>query len=140
MKNKNNLVEDDDEDDEEDNDPILTKLKTQLKMRVANGILGLSRLFKIMDDDGSKTLSFAEFRKAMKDLQLSLSDAELIGLFKKFGIYLFYNLFLKYFHKYLDINKSNSISYDNFISTIAVKLFSICFTSYIINYSIYIIN
>jgi len=30
-------------------------------MRGARGIIGLQRIFKIMDDDDSRTLSFGEF-------------------------------------------------------------------------------
>jgi hypothetical protein len=66
-------------------DPILMKLKTQLSLRGAKGIIGLGRLFRIADDDGSNSLSFQEFKKAMKDFGMSLSDTETILLFKKFG-------------------------------------------------------
>lgn len=80
--------EPEDEEDDDKNDPIMGKLKSQLKLRGAKGIVGLGRLFKIMDDDGSRTLSFAEFKKAMKEFGMVLSDSELIILFKRFGSYL----------------------------------------------------
>ncbi len=66
-------------------DPILAKLKSQLAGRGAKGIIGLGRAFRIMDDDGSRTLSFAEFKKGIKEVGLSLSESELIVLFKRFG-------------------------------------------------------
>jgi hypothetical protein len=84
------------EDDEIDakNDPIMYKLKQQLSMRGAKGIIGLGRLFKIMDDDSSNTLSFSEFKKAMKEFGMILNDAELIILFKRFGkLYIYYILY-----------------------------------------------
>ena len=68
-----------------DEDPLMTKLKEQLAGRGAKGIIGLARVFKIMDDDGSNTLSFQEFKKAMKECGMVLTDAELIMLFKRFG-------------------------------------------------------
>lgn len=73
------------EEDEDKNDPIMAKLKGQMKLRGAKGIIGLSRVFKIMDDDGSKTLSFPEFKKAMREMGMALNDSELIILFKRFG-------------------------------------------------------
>ena len=39
---------------------LLDKLRRALKGHGAHGIHGLARKFRIMDDDGSKTLSFAE--------------------------------------------------------------------------------
>ena len=36
--------------------------------------MGLSRKFRIMDDDGSGALSVAEFKKAMRECSLELSD------------------------------------------------------------------
>ena len=53
---------------------ILDNLKKQLSQRGARGIIGLQRKFKIMDDDGSQSLSFAEFKKAMQECALSLND------------------------------------------------------------------
>lgn len=61
------------------------KLKQQLSMRGAKGILGLGRLFRIMDDDKSNSLCFNEFKKAMKEFGMALNDTELILLYKRFG-------------------------------------------------------
>ena len=33
------------------------------------------RVFRIIDDDGSKSLDFSEFKKGLKDYGLSVSDA-----------------------------------------------------------------
>jgi hypothetical protein len=80
------LAEEEEESEEDaDEDPLLKKLKTQLNARGAKGILGMGRLFRIMDDDGSNSLSFAEFRKAMKECKMVLSEVELLVLFKRFG-------------------------------------------------------
>jgi Ca2+-binding EF-hand superfamily protein len=78
---------------------IITKLKAQLKARGANGIIGLGRKFKIMDDDGSKTLNMAEFKKAMNECALDLKDSELRMMFVFF-----------------DKDSSGSISFDEFLN------------------------
>merc|ERR1712093_947771 len=46
------------------------------------GILGLSRNFKIIDRDGSGTLTIDEFVLAMKKFQVGLTDEESETLFK----------------------------------------------------------
>ena len=57
---------------------LVNKLRTELKSRGAHGIHGLGRKFKIMDDDGSKSLNMAEFKKAMKEMNIeSLNEADL---------------------------------------------------------------
>lgn len=63
---------------------ILDTLKKQLASRGARGIIGLGRKFRIMDDDGSKALSMDEFKKAMAECALDLSDEQLTDLFKYF--------------------------------------------------------
>jgi Ca2+-binding EF-hand superfamily protein len=65
------------------NDPI-EKVKLTLAARGSNGILGMARLFRIMDDDDSKTLSITEFKKAMRDCSLMLQESELNYLFTLF--------------------------------------------------------
>lgn len=78
-------IEDDDKDDDTPDDPLIARLKAQLASRGAHGIVGLGRLFKIMDDDGSNSLSFKEFKKAMKECNMILNDIDLVILFKKFS-------------------------------------------------------
>jgi len=63
---------------------LLAKLKAQLNARGARGIIGLSRRFRIMDDDGSKSLSLGEFKKAIKEMALDLADGDLRVLFNYF--------------------------------------------------------
>jgi hypothetical protein len=90
--------------DESPDDPLMAKLKSQLNARGAKGMIGLGRLFRIMDDDGSGSLSFQEFKKAMQDIGLGLNDVELIVLFKRF-----------------DVSGKQSISYNDFLTTVAVS-------------------
>ena len=54
-----------------------------------------------MDDDNSKSLDVNEFKKAMRDMQLSLSQTEVQQLFTLF-----------------DRDGEGSISYDEFISVV----------------------
>ncbi|XP_017845817.1 calcyphosin-like protein [Drosophila busckii] len=66
-----------------DKDPIY-KLRLQCFSRGATGILGLARAFRIMDDDGSKSLNMEEFKKGINDWGLDISDADIDDLFKTF--------------------------------------------------------
>jgi Ca2+-binding EF-hand superfamily protein len=64
---------------------IISRLKTVLKDRGGGGFASLQRAFRIMDDDGSKSLSMVEFKKAMRDIRIiDLSDADLRMLFEYF--------------------------------------------------------
>ena len=45
----------------------IEKLRMQCLARGASGIKGLSRTFKIMDDDGNRSLDFQEFKKGLHD-------------------------------------------------------------------------
>jgi hypothetical protein len=53
---------------------LLEDLKIQLRQRGAKGFIGLQRKFRIMDDDGDRALSYLEFKKAMKECALNLTD------------------------------------------------------------------
>ena len=53
---------------------ILEDLKIQLRQRGAKGFIGLQRKFRIMDDNGDQALSYLEFKKAMKECALNLTD------------------------------------------------------------------
>ena len=69
-----------------------------MRQRGARGILGLKRIFKIMDDDGSGSLDRQEFMKGLKDYRIQISPIEADKL---------YGLF--------DINNDGVISYDEFL-------------------------
>ena len=53
---------------------ILEDLKIQLRQRGAKGFVGLQRKFRIMDDNGDHALDYLEFKKAMKECALNLTD------------------------------------------------------------------
>lgn len=69
------------------------------------GIRGIARSFKIMDDNNSKTMSLAEFKKGIKDYGLQVSDVDLETCFKIF-----------------DRDSSGSLDYDEFIRSLRGKL------------------
>lgn len=77
---------------------IIASIKKELKERGSGGYAGMQRKFKSMDDDGSKTLSLAEFKKAMKEMKIDVNEADLRKVF---------NLF--------DADESGSISFEEFI-------------------------
>jgi len=83
---------------ESSGDPILDQLRQQLKNSGANGILGLARKFKIMDDDQSGTLDEFEFRKGLKECRLDLTERQIKHLFG-----------------YFDKDDSGSITYEEFL-------------------------
>ena len=49
---------------------MLEKFRERMRQRGARGIIGLKRVFKIMDDDRSGTLDPNEFSKALKDYRV----------------------------------------------------------------------
>ena len=54
-------------------DPI-ERLRAMALAHGASGIKGLSMAFKIMDDDGNRTLNLAEFKKGLMSYGLIFSD------------------------------------------------------------------
>ena len=89
-------------------DPLIEKVRNTLATRGATGILGMGRLFRIMDDDDSKSLSMSEFKKAMRDSSVVLQDKELTYLFKLF-----------------DTDSNGSISFNEFMCILRVSCVSI---------------
>jgi len=65
---------------------MVSKLKAELAARGARGFIGLQRKFRVMDDDGNKALSLAEFKKGMQETNMGLSDPDLRRLFDYFDV------------------------------------------------------
>jgi calcyphosin len=63
---------------------IIARLKAALKAKGAHGFCGLSRSFRLMDDDGNGSLNLAEFRQAMRACSLDLHDGDVRLLFQYF--------------------------------------------------------
>lgn len=77
---------------------LVELFRTKLAARGARGIIGLGKQFKIADDDYSKDLDLYEFKKAVHDFRVSLSDKDSERLFKIF-----------------DRDRSGRIDYDEFL-------------------------
>ncbi|CAF0795601.1 unnamed protein product [Rotaria sordida] len=76
----------------------LERLRAACLARGAQGIKGLSILFRIMDDDKSNKLNVEEFKKGVDEYGLNFSKAEIADLFRLF-----------------DIDQSGQIDYDEFL-------------------------
>ena len=63
---------------------IIAEIKSEMAARGARGIVGLSRKFKVIDDNGDGVLSRAEFRKALNECNISLSSEEFTAVFAEF--------------------------------------------------------
>lgn len=80
---------------------LVQRLRDKLKTRGARGIIGLSKQFRIMDDNHSLSLDKFEFSKAMQDYMLGFSEGEIQSLFAHF-----------------DFDRSGLIEYDEFLRVI----------------------
>ena len=88
------------------NEELLNYLRNKIVSRGVRGINGLKRVFRIMDDDGSKSLSLAEFGKAMQDYRIFPADSlEVSRVF---------NLF--------DRDGSGTINYDEFLRQVVGEM------------------
>ena len=77
---------------------LLDLLREKLASRGARGFIGMSRQFKIMDDDGSKCLNMAEFVKAVRDFRVNLTEQDSRRLFA-----------------HMDADHSGEIDYEEFV-------------------------
>ena len=80
---------------------IKAKVIGLCKERSANGLRGIRRMFKAMDRNGNGSLSPVEFKYAMRDYGLPLSEIEVTQIVK-----------------YFDTNKDGAISFDEFLRAI----------------------
>ncbi|XP_020291815.1 calcyphosin-like protein [Pseudomyrmex gracilis] len=62
----------------------IEKLRLLCLTRGANGILGLGRVFRRMDEDGNKKLNLEEFKQGLEESELELSEDEINNIFQKF--------------------------------------------------------
>lgn len=84
----------------------LEKLRLACLARGANGIQGLSRTFKIMDDDESRSLDKKEFAKGIHDYGLTEMEPDIINeLFEKF-----------------DKDGSGTVDFDEFLVNLRPKM------------------
>lgn len=84
---------------------LIEIFRDKIKGRGARGIIGIQRLFKIMDDDGSKSLSEAEFVKACRDFKMGISEDNIPILFNAF-----------------DTNRDGTLNIDEFLMAIRGEL------------------
>jgi Ca2+-binding EF-hand superfamily protein len=88
-------------------DVLFDRLRKELANHGAHGIIGLSRKFKIIDDDGNKQLDPREFKKAINELGLDLTDEDISGMFV-----------------HMDKDGSGSISFEEFLQALKGPLSS----------------
>ena len=65
---------------------LLERFRDKMRQRGARGILGLKRIFKIMDDDSSGYLDRNEFTKALKDYRIQVTPEEGKKLYSIFDL------------------------------------------------------
>ena len=80
---------------------IMEHIRAKIAARGARGIMGIGKKFKIADDNNSKSLDKEEFKKAMHDFRIGLTDPQVVTAFKIF-----------------DRDGNGEISYDEFLRSI----------------------
>jgi len=80
---------------------LLEKFRHKLAARGARGFIGMQRQFKIMDDDNSKSISLAEFKKGMHDFRVNVEEGDLERLYNA-----------------IDRDRSGHVDYDELIRAI----------------------
>jgi Ca2+-binding EF-hand superfamily protein len=77
---------------------LLKTFRETIARRGARGIFGIARNFRIIDDDNSKTLSWAEFNKCLNDFRVPIAEEDRKRLFQAF-----------------DLNGDGSVDYEEFL-------------------------
>ncbi|KAL4124005.1 hypothetical protein PRIC2_009847 [Phytophthora ramorum] len=83
----------------------LEMLRDSLYEHGARGIRGLGRKFRIVDDDGNRSLSLEEFSKAIREHALDLTEKEVEELFH-----------------FIDANNSGGVNFDEFLLAVRGEL------------------
>ena len=84
---------------------IVTKFREELHKHGGTGFVAIQRKFRIADDDGSKQLDFAEFKKAILECGMDLDRDEMMALFR-----------------YFDRDHNNQIDFDEFLSGVRAPM------------------
>jgi calcyphosin len=84
---------------------LVVKLRDECLKRGAAGIKGISRIWRIIDDDDSKTLSLQEFEKGIRDFGIGFSKEETQEIFKHF-----------------DKDSSGSLDFNEFLNELRVNI------------------
>ncbi len=63
---------------------LLENFRQKVRARGASTIVGLGRSFRVMDDDGSGQLDIDEFTKAVLELRMDVTKADIRQLFRVF--------------------------------------------------------
>ena len=77
---------------------LVEQFRSKIAARGARGIIGIGKQFKIADDDNSHDLDMYEFKKAIRDFRVSLTEKDSERLFK-----------------IIDRDRSGKIDYDEFL-------------------------
>ena len=80
---------------------LIKAFRAKMLQRGARSIIGIGRVFKIMDDNRSGTLDLQEFAKGCEESRLQFTDVDVKTLFKAF-----------------DKNGDGTIDYDEFLRVV----------------------
>lgn len=65
---------------------LVKVVRNKILQRGAKGIIGLQRIFKIMDDDNSKCLCREEFAKACRDFKIGINEDDIGVVYNAFDV------------------------------------------------------
>ena len=80
---------------------LIQAFRQKLLARGAKSIIGMSRIFKIMDDNGNGSLDLSEFAKGVIESKVEITDYDIRTLFAAF-----------------DRNRDGTIQYDEFLRVV----------------------